>query len=104
MGSDPLPGDPQGFLKFAFLLAEIISLLQSADAGRDEVQNLNQLFTRFRQSDEASLVSSSRRLSQALEASATQFPQLVSRVADFQSKLDEHIRARASGADCDSSV
>lgn len=101
MGSDPLPGDPQGYLKFAFLLAEIISLLQSAATGCEEIQLLNERFTCFRQSDEAGLVTSSRRLSESLETCATQFPQLVSRVADFQSRLDEHIRAKASGADCD---
>ncbi len=101
MGSDPLPGNPQGHLKFAFLLAEIISLLQSAAMGREEIQQLNERFTRFRQSGEAGLVTSSHRLSEALEGCAEQFPQLISRVADFQSKLDEHLRAKAFGSDCD---
>jgi len=101
MSSDPLPGDSQGYLKFAFLLAEIISLLQSAATGHEEIQLLNECFTRFRRSDVAVLATHSRQLSEILEACAEQFPQLIPRVADFQSKLDEHIRAKVSGADCD---
>ncbi len=102
MSDGPLPGDPQGYLKFAFLLAEIISMLQSASIGREEIEQLNEHFTDFRRSSEDEIVRSGRRLSEVLEACAAKYPQLISRVADFQSKIDEHIRAAASDADCDS--
>jgi hypothetical protein len=95
VSDDPLPGDPQGHMKLAFLLAEIVGTLQSAGAPHDDIKQLNTRFTDFRHSDPADLPTSGKQLSDHLEELAQRYPDLVSRVADLQSRIDEQIRCPA---------
>jgi len=93
VSEQPLPGDRRGIVKLAFLLAEIVSVLESHDVPREDIRRLNSSFATFRTSDAEELPEHATRLSQQLEAAADQCPELVSRVADFQSRIDELVRS-----------
>ena len=93
MSDEPLPGDTGGHLKLAFLLAEIVSVLQSRNAPRDDIRQLNAHFTDFRTCCAAELAASGRRLGDHLDSLAERYPDLVSRVADFRSRIDERVRS-----------
>jgi hypothetical protein len=93
LSDGPLPGDPQGHIKLAFLLSEVVGRLQSAGAPNDDIQQLNARFTDFRRCDAAQLRASGKRLGDYLEELAQQYPELVSRVADFQSRIDDQFRS-----------
>jgi hypothetical protein len=95
MSDGPLPGDPQGHMKLAFLLAEVVGTLQSAGAPNEDIQQLNARFTDFRHSDSAELPTAGKQLADHLEELAQRHPDLVSRVADLQSRIDEQIRCPA---------
>ena len=95
LSDEPLPGDRGGHLKLAFLLAEIVSVLESLNAPRAEIRQLNADFTDFRTSGAAELAEAGRRLGDHLDALAERFPDLVSRAADFRSRIDEHVRSPA---------
>ena len=95
MSDGPLPGDSQGHLKLAFLLAEVISVLEFAGRTRSEIKRLNATFTKFRTCEPSQRVEPGRQLCEQLEALAAQHPELVSRAADFQSRIEEQIRAAA---------
>lgn len=95
MSEDPLPGDPLGHMKLAFLLAEVVGMLESAGASNDDIKQLNAHFTDFRRCDRAELPASGKQLREHLEELAHRYPELVSRVADFQSRIDEQIRSPA---------
>lgn len=92
ISADPMPGDPKGHLTLAFLLAEVIGMLQSAGASREDIQQLNQRFSAFRNCDRAELPACGQQLAAHLESVAHRCPELVSRVADLQSRIDEQIR------------
>jgi hypothetical protein len=96
---DPLPGDPQGHLKLAFLLAEVVGLLQYAGAAREDLQELNESFSAFRSCGPAELQACGTQLKEQLEAIARRYPEIVSRLADLQSRIDEQIRAPACDND-----
>ena len=89
----PLPGDPQGHLKLAFLLAEVVGILQSAGASREDLQELNESFSAFRSCERADVPACGTQLKAQLETIALRNPELVSRLADLQSRIDEHIRS-----------
>ncbi|TVS18630.1 MAG: hypothetical protein EA424_10470 [Planctomycetaceae bacterium] len=90
---EPLPGDTRGHLKLAFLLAEIVSALVSRDASREDIRRLNALFADFRTCDAAERAPSGRRLGDQLDALAERYPELIPRVADFRSRIDECVRS-----------
>ncbi len=93
VSDEPLPGDTGGHLTLAFLLAEIVSVLQSRNAPRDDIRQLNAHFTDFRTCGAAELAAAGRRLGDHLEALAERYPDLISRVADFRSRIDERVRS-----------
>ena len=99
MTDAPIPGDNSGNLKLAFLLAEVVSVLESADAPRDDIRQLNNLFADFRKSETEDAAETGRQLGEHLDSLAGQFPQLVPRVADFHSRIDEQIRSGETAGD-----
>ncbi len=99
ISDDPLPGDPKGHLKLAFLLAEVVGILESAGAPREDLQELNESFSAFRSCDRAELPACGKQLEEQLEAIASRYPELVSRLADLQSRIDEQIRSPACDND-----
>ncbi len=99
ISDDPLPGDPHGHLKLALLLAEVVGILQSAGASREELQELNESFSAFRNCDRTELPTCGKQLEEHLEAIARRYPELVSRLADLQSRIDEQIRSPACDND-----
>ena len=99
VSDNPLPGDAHGHLKLAFLLAEVVGILQSAGASREDLQELNECFSAFRRCDRAGLQACGKQLGEQLEAIARRYPELVSRVADLQSRIDEQIRSPACDTD-----
>ncbi len=85
-------GGDTGNLRLAFLLAEIISELQQFGAPEELIRRLNTDFSAYRQSEPVDLPDSTKLLTEALESAAEQFPDLVARVASFQSRLSERLR------------
>lgn len=99
ISDDTLPGDPQGHLKLAFLLAEVVGILQSGGASREDLQELNASFCAFRSCARAEVPACGTQLKAQLETIARRYPELVSRLADLQSRIDEHIRSPAGDND-----
>jgi len=93
VGSDePIPGDSSGHLGFAFLLAEVVSILKNNDAPKSTIRELNESFTAYRTSDSSELLEAARRLKNVLQALNDQHPELISKAADLQSRIDEQLR------------
>lgn len=90
--SDDIPGGPSGHLQLAYLLTEIVADLKGLGDNADRIKELNTLFTAFRIDDTDVSVLAAEQLSQTLEAIAAEHPSLLSRVADFQSRLAENLR------------
>ncbi|MFT5525264.1 MAG: hypothetical protein ACI9HK_003231, partial [Pirellulaceae bacterium] len=88
----PLPGDSTGNLKLAFLLSEIVSFLQTQEA-LDAIERLNTAFRDYRRCQQDDLVASAEQLKSQLQCLADRYPELVSKSADFQSRIDERLRA-----------
>ena len=88
----PLPGDSRGHLKLAFMLAEVVGILQSKGAPHGDIKRLNDKFTRFRQSDRKSFATAGRELNEHLEKLAGCHPELISRAADLQSRITDLMR------------
>jgi len=93
VSDEPLPGDTRGHLKLAFRLAEIVSALESRDAPRADIRQVNANFADFRTCDAAERAESGRRLGDQLDALAERYPDLIPRIADFRSRIDECLRA-----------
>jgi len=91
----PLPGDRFGKMKLAFRLTEIISDLESASAPNELIKNLNVSFREYCQSEPSQREVAKRVLTNHLDATGQRYPMLVSKVADFQSQVDEFDRAMA---------
>jgi hypothetical protein len=93
-GSDePIPGDPQGHLRLAFMMAEMVGLLEAAGASPEDLRQVNECFSAWRHCDPAGLPACTREFAEHLEDLASRYPGLVSRIADFQSRLEEQVRA-----------
>ena len=90
-----MPGDPNGHLRLAFRLAEVIGDLSADENSSEDITELNQYFSEFRNAAASEVQTCRERLGTKLEAIAEQHPELVSRIADFQSQLDEQIRRAA---------
>lgn len=88
----PIPGDPKGHLKLAFLLAEILSTLESQRAPGERISELNRLFRQFREADPVALPGAGHRFNRGLQEIAESYPELVPRAADLQSRIDESLR------------
>jgi hypothetical protein len=99
ISDQPLPGDPQGHLQFAFLLTEVVGILQAAGAARADLQELNESFSAFRRCDRADRPAYGQQLAEQLETLAQRYPELVSRLADLQSRIHEQIRSSESDND-----
>lgn len=91
----PLPGDRFGRMKLAFRLTEIISDLESNSAPNELIKNLNVSFREYHQSEPLQREVAKRVLTSHLDATGQRYPMLVSKVADFQSQVDEFDRAMA---------
>jgi hypothetical protein len=97
----PIPGDTYGHLKLAFMLAEIVTALDLANAPCADIRLLNTSFTQFRQSGPERMAATGRQLSKQLESLALQIPVLIPRIADFQSRIEEQIRVAALDSSSD---
>jgi len=94
-----LPGDTQGHLKLSFRLAEIISDLEQADAPNETIKNLNGAFREYREHAMADRVAARANLGAILDDIAQQYPDLLPKIADFQSQVDELQRGPADVSD-----
>jgi len=101
MTDDKLPGDPMGHLMLSFRLAEIIGDLERADAPNEVIRNLNVSFREYRESSDVDRANAKATMRRTLDAVADRFSELLPKVADFQSRVDELERASldASGVD-----
>jgi hypothetical protein len=90
---EPIPGDTRGHLRLAFLLAEIVSTLESLNAPRADIRQVNANFTDFRTCGDAVRAETGRRLGDHLDTLADRYPDLIPRVADFRSRIDECVRS-----------
>lgn len=101
VSDEPIPGDVDGILQMAFLLAEIVSLLEQRDATRAEIDKINARFADFRNCSPGKVRETGRRLADHLESLTDPYPDLIPRVADFCSRIDERISVTRSGDDMD---
>ena len=96
IGDDlPIPGDRNGHLKMAFMVSELIADLQIMNAPQEEIKMLNQVFADYRSSDDERRSQSVFRFKEFLQMVGDQYPDLISKSADLQSRLDEAVRAVA---------
>jgi hypothetical protein len=98
VSDDPLPGDSNGHMTLAFLLTEIVSELQMANASKDDIRRLNACFIAYRR-DSVDRSVSGQELCDCLEDLARRHPQLTSRSSDFQSRIAELYRTAATSDD-----
>ena len=103
VSDNPLPGDSRGYLKLAFLLAEVVSELQfDGDSNAETIKRLNCDFSAFRMCAIEEQADAAKTLIATLETIAESHPSLVPRVADFQSRIEETLRTQVSTLDdCD---
>ncbi len=93
IGDDrPIPGDTSGVLKMAFMVAEVVSELETSDADRDDITSLNECFAHYRRSGADDRRESASELKANLQTLADRYPQLTSRSVDLQSRIDESLR------------
>ena len=94
IGDDlPIPGDLNGHLKMAFLVSELVSDLQSMNAPKEEIKTLNQAFADYRRADDEQRPRSVYQFKEILQTIGDQYPDLISKSADLQSRIDEAARA-----------
>jgi hypothetical protein len=94
---ETIPGDRGGYLKKAFMIGEIVSDLQRLEAEQEEIRTLNEAFANYRRSEGS--FSSGGHLKEVLQAISERYPELISKAADMQSRIDEATRPVA----CDDS-
>jgi hypothetical protein len=106
---DPIPGDSPfsgkqgGQLKMAFMVAEIVSELESCGASRDEIKALNSCFANYRRCSDVERPQRAMEFKANLQSLDDRYPQLVSKSADLQSRIDEAGRgSEVSDGDLDS--
>ncbi|MGB7324811.1 MAG: hypothetical protein WBD31_08055, partial [Rubripirellula sp.] len=100
MGDDgPIPGDTGGFMKMAFMVAEIVSELEGLNAPHENIKSLNECFAEYRRSEYDQRAALASALKANLQSLADRFPSLVARSADLQSRIDEAERAFAISDD-----
>ena len=114
VSEDPIPGDANGDLKLTFLLAEIVTGIKQtshaeepapSDSSAAEsssavfIEKLNVDFAKFRASNRDEQVTNTKSLANTLEQIAEAYPELVSRTADFQSRILENARRQVPKPD-----
>ncbi len=82
-----------GHLKLSFRLAEIICNLEQAGAPNRIIKDLNVSFRDFSENEFEDKQAIRAILGQHLDAAAYQYPDLLAKISDFQSQLDEQLRA-----------
>lgn len=92
----PIPGDRGGYIRMAFMVAEIVSALQDLDADHGDIRALNEAFADFRRSDDGQCAESACRFREILQTLGNHYPDLVSKSADLQSRIDEAVRVAAN--------
>ena len=105
IGEEGIPGDKFGHLGMAFLVAEIVGWLKTENAEQSDIDALNAGFRDYRtasQPDERATFAGS--FKDVLEQLAAKHPDLVSRAADLQSRIDERLRVPAHDDDQDLDV
>jgi hypothetical protein len=85
----PIPGDPLGHLKMAFMVAEIVSVLQDHGNRQNEIKDLNKAFAVYRRAKPPEAKKAKKKFKRILERLGQSHPALVSRSADLRSYLDE---------------
>ena len=95
MSDGPIPGDSMGHLKLSLRLAEIIGDLEQAGAPNQIIKDLNVSFRDFRGNEFEDKHAIRAILGQHLDTAAEQYPDLLPKISDFQSQLDEQLRASA---------
>ena len=95
----PIPGDHRGFVKMAFMIGEMVSELQSLDASHDEIKALNEAFADYRRANDGLSHQHASKLKQVLQSLGDLHPELISKAADLQSRIDEASRAVAHDDD-----
>jgi hypothetical protein len=90
----PIPGDRGGIIKMAFMIGEIVSILQVQGAQRDEIRRLNEDFADYRRAG-TQCAESATRLRDTLRSISDRYPELIARSADLQSRIDENARDSA---------
>jgi small-conductance mechanosensitive channel len=79
----------------AFMISDIGIALQDQGAEQEEVRQLNAAFADYRRSG-AQCAESSAKLKDILQSLSDEYPELISKSADLQSRIDESVRALAS--------
>jgi hypothetical protein len=83
----------RALLALGFLLAELTGNLQDLPDGTDLMRSLNQAYAALRASQDAlAMTSAAQEFRDLLESAGRKFPDLTSRCADLQSRLDEVLR------------
>ncbi len=88
-------------LQFAFLLAEIVTERKAAAAPQTDIRQLNEHFASFRTCGSLELAESGRQLGDFLDSLSDRYPMLISRTADFRSRIDEGTRAATNSNNTD---
>ena len=91
-GQSPFAGKRGGFLKMAFMVAELVGDLETVDAAHDDIRALNESFANYRRCDDGQRAERASALKDVLQLLADRYPDLVSKSADLQSRIDEAAR------------
>ncbi len=89
MSNGPLPGDRRGLLKLAFRLSEVIADLERVGSPRHHIRSLNHAFRALFESDSGTAVATKSEFKKLLEQVASHYPQLLPKLCDLQSQVDE---------------
>jgi hypothetical protein len=89
---EPFPGDGGGHLKMAFMVAEIVSTLESLAASREEIKGLNACFASYRQCEDEQRAQRATEFKATLQSLADHYPSLIAKSSDLQSRIDEALR------------
>jgi hypothetical protein len=92
VADEGIPGDHSGHLQFAFLVADLIGSLQMNEASQTDVDALNAAFRHYRTSVAGEGGEAAVEFKRTLQELSEQHAYLVSRCADLQSRIDEHLR------------
>ncbi len=91
-----IAGDTNGHLSISFLLADMIGSLEEQGSSQESIVAINQAFRLYRAAGPYELAHATDLFQQSLEQVALQNPELVSRSADLQNRLDELFRRRTT--------
>ena len=95
MSEGPIPGDSTGHITLAFCLAEVIGDLQNCSAPKFMIQEINAQFRNYRECDLELRKANKVSLFATLDAASARHPELLSKIVDVESRIDE-LERRAS--------